>query len=360
MRIALISFWHLHGKDYALAAEEHPDVDIVAIWDEDPVRGAAEAAAREIPFVHSLQEVLDDSTIDGVVVCSPTSDHHEIVVACARAGKHVFMEKVLANTLIEAESIVAAAQDAGIVLTVSLWRSDKGYAHQIADLVAEGTVGEVTSARIRDGHPFALSTAEHPDGFLPDNFYDPSTAQGGALIDLCHPLYLLALICGLPQTATSTFGHVTERAVEDNAAVLVGYPNGALGVVETTYTSRITPFSIEVHGTLGSVLYSEPGIGAFVHARMRDAAGLPEATTDDVARLRVFSGEGGQGSWRDVPIAPDEPQAFTRWVRLSQSGERDVGNLRLALQLSALVDAAYASAASGRRIDIPRPTALPG
>ena len=95
-----------------------------------------------------------------------------------------------------AEKIVREARAAGIALTVSLWRSDRGYTEQIAELVGDGVVGLVTSARIRDGHPFALPTEGHPQGTLPARFYDLEKAEGGVLIDLCHPLYLLTRIVG--------------------------------------------------------------------------------------------------------------------------------------------------------------------
>lgn len=354
MRVALLSFWHLHGKDYALAAENHPDVEIAAIWDENPARGQEEAAARSIPFVLDLDEVLADPSIDGVVVCTPTSDHRDVVVACARAGKHIFMEKVLADTLDEAEEIARAAEEAGVVLTVSLWRSDRGYAGQIARLVADGAVGDVTSARIRDGHPFALPSVDHPTGILPESFYDLAPARGGALIDLCHPVYLMALICGLPIQLSAAFGHVTHRPVEDNAAVVMTYPGGAIGITETTYTSRITPFTIEVHGTAGSLLYSEPGIGALVHARQHETS-TTKTSHEDVPALRVFTGAGSDARWRDVEVEPDQPEAFTRWVRLATEGTPDTENVRLALDLSAMIEAAYASASTGAHIAVRHP-----
>jgi 1,5-anhydro-D-fructose reductase (1,5-anhydro-D-mannitol-forming) len=357
MRIGLVSFWHLHGADYARAAAEHADVEVVAVWDEDHARGRKEAAARGIPFVDSLEALLADDSIDGVVICSPTSDHRDVVIACAEAGKHIFIEKVLADTVAEADEIVTAADRAGIVLTVSLWRSDKGYAHQIADLVANGTVGDITSVRVRDGHPFALATSDHPDGYLPAHFYDPATARGGVLIDLCHPVYLLALIAGLPETASSGFGHVTRRAVEDNAAVLLTYGHGAVGIAETTATSRITPFSIEVHGTAGSILYSEPGIGALVRAHREPDAPTGD-TRDDIAALRVFAGVGATAGWREIEVAPDRPVAFDRWVEHATAGIPDSENTRLALELTAIIEAAYRSAATGSRVAVTRPAAI--
>src|SRR3712207_4975795 len=96
IRIALLSFWHLHAYDYARAAAEHPETEIVAVWDEDARRGRAEAEQRGVPFFEHLDEVLAQPNVDAVVVDTPTSSHREVIVAAARAGKHIFTEKVIA------------------------------------------------------------------------------------------------------------------------------------------------------------------------------------------------------------------------------------------------------------------------
>ncbi|GAA1972482.1 Gfo/Idh/MocA family oxidoreductase [Microbacterium pumilum] len=350
MRVASVSFWHLHGTDYARDAQNNPDVDLVALWDDDHERGRAGAAKHGIPFVEDLDQILDDASIEGVIVCSPTSEHVPLVTRCIQAGKHVFMEKVLSADLAGAEEIVAAAREADITLAVSLWRSDRGYTGQIAEMVRNGTVGTVTSARVRDGHPFALPTADNPDGILPARFYDRRTAQGGVLIDLCHPLYVLARIMGLPDTVMAGFGHVTARETEDNAAVLMVYPTGAIGIAETSAVSRVTPFTIEIHGTAGSILYSEPGIGAFVAARTHGGGGGD--SPDDVPRLRYRNTDDELQEWHELEIAPDTPLAFNQWVDHVAQGTRAESNLELALELSSLVEAAYESAADSRRVTV--------
>jgi 1,5-anhydro-D-fructose reductase (1,5-anhydro-D-mannitol-forming) len=348
MRIASLSFWHLHGADYARDALENPDFDLVAAWDDNEERGRASADNFGIPFVKRLDDILEDPTIEGVVVCSSTAQHESLVTRCIRAGKHVFMEKVLSSTLGGAERIAAAAREAGVTLTVSLWRSDCGYAGQIADLIASGILGEITSARIRDGHPFALPADGHPNGLLPEQFYNPAEALGGVLIDLCHPLYLMIRIMGLPERATSMFGHVTRRATEDNAAVLMTFPNGCIGITETTSVSRVTPFSIEVHGTEGSLLYTEPGIGAFVDQNSDEA----DASPDDHPRLRLRSTKAVKSGWQEITVHDDAPTALNRWRRLAASGRGDDANLDLAVALSSLVEAAYASTVSGNAVDL--------
>src|SRR5882762_9207348 len=49
IRVAMLSFWHVHARDYARQATEHPGVAIVAAWDEDPGRGRAQAAELDVP-----------------------------------------------------------------------------------------------------------------------------------------------------------------------------------------------------------------------------------------------------------------------------------------------------------------------
>jgi 1,5-anhydro-D-fructose reductase (1,5-anhydro-D-mannitol-forming) len=350
MKVASVSFWHLHGTDYATDAQNSPDMELVALWDEDVARGIEGAHRYGIDFVPDLDVILDDPSIEGVIVCAPTSHHAEIVIRCIRAGKHVFMEKVLSADLPEAHAIIEAARTQGVALTVSLWRSNKGYAAQIADLVASGLVGTVTSARIRDGHPFALAMPGHPDGILPARFYDPETTKGGILIDLCHPLYLLAMILGLPQRVTALFGHVTHREVEDNAAVMLSYASGAIAIAETSSVTRVTPFTIEIHGTDGSILYSEPGIGALVAARDAEPASI--LGPDDVPRLRYRSITTSERGWQEIDVAADAPTAIAQWTRDVKTGSRGTSNNELAVALTTLVRAAYDSATLGEVVAV--------
>lgn len=93
IRVAMVSFWHVHANDYASQAEEHPDTEIVAVWDEIPERGRKEAEARGIPFYESLDELLKQDGIDAVIVDTPTNLHRDVMVKAAAAGKHIFTER---------------------------------------------------------------------------------------------------------------------------------------------------------------------------------------------------------------------------------------------------------------------------
>jgi predicted dehydrogenase len=327
-RVAILSFWHVHAQDYAREIETHPQTEIAAIWDEDPERGREEAGRHGVPFEEDLDELLIHGDLDGVVVTTPTTAHREVILAAARAGKHVFTEKVLAPTLREAEEIVSEVERASTTLVVSLPRLYAGYTEAIEETLSRGEIGEVTYLRVRVSHDGGLPTDENPRGWLPDRFFDPEESVGGVAIDFgAHPLYLISHLLGIPEQVSSAYGSFTGRIVEDNSVVAFRYLEGVLGVAEASFVGSSVPFVVEVHGTEGSLLYNPD-------------AGL---------RLRRTAAE----RWETVGIPPDGASPFGRWVHLASRGEPYPQNVRTALQLNALAEAANLSAQKGGPV---RPT----
>jgi 1,5-anhydro-D-fructose reductase (1,5-anhydro-D-mannitol-forming) len=325
IRVAILSFWHVHARDYAREAQAHPRTEIVAAWDEDPARGSAKAAELGASFHEDLAELLARDDVDGVVVTTPTNAHRDVIVAAAQAGKHVFTEKVLAPTPAESRQIMDAIERAGVRLTVSLPRLSDSYTVAIRRILAEGRLGELTLARTRLSHDGAL-----PPGWLPAQFFDLEQAHGGALIDLgCHPMYLTRLFLGgMPESVAATYGHVTGREVEDNAVAVLRYPSGAIGLAEASFVNRHSPFTIEVHGTEGSLLYGTPD-----------------------ARLLIASGgDGRDAGWTEVRLPDPVPSPFDQWVTHIDKGTTATENIALALDLTTLMDAANRSAKTGEAI----------
>ena len=366
IRLAVLSFWHVHGSEYSALAAEHPGTEVAAMWDEDPARGRAEAEQRGVPFVPRLEDVLARDDVDGVIVTTPTSLHREVILGAAAAGKHVFTEKVIAATRREAEEIAAAAAAADIAFMVCLRRTVHASTLSIKQLLDAGALGEVTCARIRDSHSGALPTERHPRGWLPEHFYAADEAQGGALVDLgAHPTYLMRTFLGMPESVSAALGDVTGRGADDNAVVTWRYPSGGVAVVETGFVSRFAPFSIELHGTEGSVLFDEVGVGERVEARLAAGAsvssrppptaagGAPADPWGPTGRLLVRSTrlDGARDRWLvQSPHVPEEPHPFARWVEHIQRGTRAPENVALGVDMSALMEAAHRSAATGRAV----------
>ena len=331
IRVAMLSFWHVHAKDYARQAADHPDTQIVAVWDDLPERGRAAARDWDGQFEGDLAALLARGDIDAVIVDTPTNMHRDVMIAAAQAGKHIFTEKVLAPTLRECDEILAAVDQAGVKLTVSLPRLNAGYTQAIQAILAQGQLGDLTLVRTRLSHNGGISTAENPSGWLPEHFYNLEQCAGGAMIDLgCHPMYLARLFLGLPESISARYGYVTGRAVEDNAVAVLSYPSGALGIVEAGFVNRFSPFTIEVHGTEGSLLYGTPA---------------------SVLQLRSAKAPGADKQWViSAELPADRPSAFQQWVTHIQQGTSAAENNRMALDLTRLMEAANRSARDGRPV----------
>lgn len=324
IRVAMLSFWHVHARDYAREANEHPDVALVAAWDEQPERGRAEAQARGLRFYEDLDELLAQPDIDAVIVDTPTTLHSDVMLKAAHAHKHIFTEKVLAPTVRECNVILTAIKQASTKLTVSLPRLNAGYTQAIQAILQRQQLGMLTMVRARLSHNGAIPTAGSPHGWLPAHFFNSAQAAGGAMIDLgCHPMYLTRLFLGMPESVSASYGYITGREVEDNAVVILHYPQGALGIVEAGFVNRYSPFTLEVHGSEGSLLYGTP---------------------QGVLQLRSSLVNGGDHWQTEQTLPPDHPSAFKQWVAHIQQGTIATENIQMALDLTTLMEAANRSA----------------
>jgi 1,5-anhydro-D-fructose reductase (1,5-anhydro-D-mannitol-forming) len=332
LRLALLSFWHVHAPEYAHQALTNGSTAITAIWDEQEERGQAQARAFGVPFYSSLQDLLMHSDCDGVIVDAPTTMHRDVMVAAARAGKHIFTEKVLAPTLQEALDIVAAVKQANVVLMVSLPHLYDGSTLAIKAIFEQNLLGEVTQLRTRLSHDGALPSILQPHGWLPTSFFDPRQTGGGAMIDIgAHPMYMARYLLGLPESVNATYSSLTGHAVEDNAVAVLRYPRGAIGVVEAGFVTPFSPFTIEANGTEGSLMFGTPDNKIWVCGTSMNKGSRTVWTT-----------------WATVP--PDQPTAEKQWVAHIQQGTIAQENVQIAVDLSLLVEAANHSARSNQPV----------
>lgn len=329
--IALIGEWHIHAPEYAVEVSKIPGVKIAAVWDNDRVRGEKYAETWRTGFEPNLDTLLARKDIDAVLVGCPTNLHTEVITKCARAGKHIFTEKVLAATYREAEAIGKAVKEAGVRFCISLPFKSYPYNMFAKELVEKGTLGKITGLRIRDAHNGASA------GWLPENFYDPIESQGGAMLDLgAHPMYLSAWLLGRPLSVVSLFAHHLGRDLEDNASSVLEFSGGILASSETSLVASRADMVLELYGTKGWFKYS----------------GRPSKVKD--VRLYV---EGDpaceqEGAWITPELPQARPSPLAQWVREINTGEAACGiGIDAAVTLSLLMDGAYRAHREGRKVN---------
>jgi predicted dehydrogenase len=193
----------------------------------------------------SLEEALDDPSLDAVYVASPVALHAEHTIAALRAGKHVLCEKPVGLNYTQARSMVTAADASGKLLGVAFYRRLYPKLIRAKQLIAEGRIGQPILAEAW-AHGW-LESEER--GWLRDR----ALAGGGPLFDTgSHRIDALHFLFGKARRATGLVSNAVHRmSVEDSATVLIDYESGPRGIVDVRWNSRIVRDDFRVIGTEG-------------------------------------------------------------------------------------------------------------
>lgn len=115
LKIAVLGAGHL-GKIHLRLIQEIPDYELIGFYDPDPATAAAVVESMGIKHYPSLELLMQD--VDVVDIVTPTVNHYECAVKALRLSKHVFIEKPLANTLVEAKEMMELAKEANVKVQV--------------------------------------------------------------------------------------------------------------------------------------------------------------------------------------------------------------------------------------------------
>lgn len=190
MAVIGAGYW---GPNVVRNVRSSPECDLRWVCDLDESLAERAVGPRStVATTDSLEDVLADPAVSAVSVVTPAASHLEVALACIDAGKHVLVEKPLATSSPEAEKLVAAAQDAGLVLMCDHTYCYTPAVHKIRSVVRGGDIGEFQyfdSVRINLGYvhtdvdvfwdlaPHDLSIL---DSILPDGLRVESVAAQGA------------------------------------------------------------------------------------------------------------------------------------------------------------------------------------
>ena len=195
----------------------------------------------------SIHDAVNDDTVDAVYVASPVALHAPYTIAALRAGKHVLCEKPTAMNYAEAQTMVAAADDARRLFGVAYYRRLYPKLVRAKQLMAEGAIGQPVLAEANN-HGWIESEER---GWL----CDPALAGGGPLYDTgSHRIDAFNFLFGPPLRATGFRSNAVHKlGVEDSATALLEYAGGIRGVVDVRWNSRIVRDQFRIVGTEGEL-----------------------------------------------------------------------------------------------------------
>ena len=333
-RVGVLSFAHYHANFWS---EVFAGRGVLAgVWDDDEGRGREAAQRFHTTWTADLDALLAQCT--AVAVCSETSAHPALIERAAARGLAVLCEKPLGTSVAECTRIAAAVQRAGTPFMQSFPKRFDPVSHWLREQVRAGELGRITLVRIRHGHYYGLQ-----EDFRQRWYVRRALAGGGALLDEgIHGADLLAWMFGMPESVTAT---VSDAAlgleVEDLAIATWRWPSGMLAELTASFTFAAADVSIEVYGTGGTVLVS--GI---------DLASRDITSGGFVRRFRVGA---EPRQWETVPLTPRfkigefHHQNARAFLDALEQGVPPPVTLEDGLNAARMIEAAYASAMSGKR-----------
>ena len=262
---------------------------LIALCDSNPAASARITDfARVANSFTDLSAFLAHPELDAVYIATPNSSHRTICEAAARMGKHVLCEKPMATTLLDAQKMVEACAQNGVVYATAF---DQRFhaAHQLLKQKIEGgELGDITAVRIHYACWTPTDWRPATDEGAHENWrVDPKKAGGGAFIDLApHGLDLAQMLLGeeLVEIACLLQRRVFDYTVDDGAALIGRFASGALFTHNVAYNcpDNFPRRTLEVVGTramarLHNTLGQTPG-GIFE---------LISAQTGEVVRVEL-------------------------------------------------------------------------
>jgi predicted dehydrogenase len=246
------------------AATRRAGLELATCFSRDEASCRAFAAANGCAAAPSFEDAIEHSGVEGVLLVTPNDVHADQAIACALAGRHVFVEKPIADSVAAARRMRDACDRAGVTLAVGHGFRRLGAARAAGRLVADGALGRVVLAEANLSLP----------GAFPSHAWRAHRERnpGGPLMQLgIHQVDTLSSWLGPAHATAADFAHVTpETEIDDVGVATLRFASSALGVVSSSYLSPKT-FSIRLLGT-DAVLDYRADFSIWPQAQQMDAA----------------------------------------------------------------------------------------
>jgi predicted dehydrogenase len=258
IQLAFLGCSHIHTPGFIHMLGKRSDMKVTRVYDADERRSKFSAEKLGASVAASPEEVLSDDKIQGVIVCSETSAHEPLVVAAARAKKHLFVEKPLGMGSRDGYVMANAIQDAGVLFQTGFFQRSDPVRRFLKEQITKGNFGKITRVRGSNAHSGALGNwfKAKPDAVHDDwNWMtDPKRSGVGGFGDLgAHALDILIWWMGDVKCVTAQVDPVTNtyKGTDESGEGLIRFKDGTIGTLAAGWVDQADPVNYLVSGTEG-------------------------------------------------------------------------------------------------------------
>jgi predicted dehydrogenase len=295
---------------------------IAACYSRSEAKREAFAKKYGCRAARSYEEILDDRGIEAIINTTPNSVHRETTVAAAKAGKHVFLDKPIANTVEDAQALTAACRRAKVVLALGYQRRRESHFRWIKQHLAEfGRLVNAESNISRD----RLGKID-----LNSWRYQAAGMPGGVMLQIgIHYTDVLEYLLGPVKAVSSRLVRlVLPGDNPDVASLILEHENGALSTLNASYASASEYYLMNIYGKEATAYYDMHGGLRVLKRGGTKADAVPCPSNDTIV---------------------EELEEFMRAVRGDAEPEMDGEKSTASL---AVILAGIHSAREGRRVEV--------
>ena len=210
------------GQVHLAAVQQDPALYASAVVDPAPA-AAALAARAGVPWYASLDALLAQDRPDGIVLATPNALHLPQALQCMAAGLPMLLEKPIATTVAEAETLVHAAERAGARVLIGHHRAHSPIMATAQAVVQSGQLGRLVAVT-------GSATFYKPDAYFSAQPWRSQAGGGPILLNLIHEVHNLRMLCGEVVAVQAMASHaVRNLAVEDTVSISLRFASGVLG-----------------------------------------------------------------------------------------------------------------------------------
>jgi predicted dehydrogenase len=262
-----------------------------------PERAADWAARQGVRILPDFAAVLADPQVKAVAIASPHGMHADQVIAAARAGKHVFVEKPFTMTKASAQAAVAACRDAGVVLALGHNRRFLPAVAEMKAMLADGRLGTLLHVEGQFSGPGAV--AYKPGMWRADRAESPLGGMGGMGI---HMVDMFINLAGrIAEVTVQSHARVLDNGLDDTTAALLRFDSG---VTANFATLALAPrfWRVGLFGTdAWAVLHGHEHLATCTRDGTPQERVFP-ATDIEAAELRAFAAAVAGGPAYPLPV----------------------------------------------------------